>query len=91
LAITLIVVGAVLVAAFFSGVGDDPCERDGSAGTVAVLVGLLLFGVASYLIASRLTTRGWLPVAVTIATVVVGYYAVTTVALLVYWVPNCAN
>jgi hypothetical protein len=91
-AIGLGLIGALFVGAFLQAVAADPCERERSgADTVALLAGVILFGVAAYLLASRWTVRSWVPVLALVSTAVVGYFAILSVGLLVFWVPSCTN
>jgi hypothetical protein len=90
--IACLVVGLLTVGAYYSGVADDPCnDRHSSAPVAALFIAGVTFGVAAYFLAERWTTGRWTPVMVLVATFVGTYFALAAIALLVYWVPNCAN
>jgi O-antigen/teichoic acid export membrane protein len=92
LTIACLVIGLLAVGAYFSAVADDPCnDQHRSAPAVALFIGAVVFGVAAYFLAERRTSRRWIPMMVLVATSVGVYFALATIALLVYWIPQCAN
>ena len=90
--IACLVVGMLTVGAYFSAVADDPCnDRHRGGPVVALFIGAVVFGVAAYFLAERRTSRQWIPVLTLVATSVGVFFAFATIALLVFWVPQCAN
>jgi hypothetical protein len=91
IAVSLVLLGAVFVAAFYQSAADDPCRTEDSAATVAVFIAAALFGTAAYLVLSRFTSHVWILVAGAIATTVVSFYTVLMIGFLSLWVPSCGN
>jgi len=90
--IACLVIGLFTVGAYFSAVADDPCNDQHRSGpVVALFVAAIVFGVSAYLLAERRTSRPWTPVIALVVTSVGTYFALAAIALLVYWVPQCAN
>jgi hypothetical protein len=92
LTIACLVIGLYAVGAYFFAVADDPCsDRHSSAPAVALFIGAVAFGVAAYFLAERWTSRRWIPMIALVATSIGTYIGLATIALLVFWVPQCAN
>jgi uncharacterized protein YqgC (DUF456 family) len=91
-AIVCLVIGLCAVGAYFFAVADDPCsDRHSSAPVVTLFIGAIVFGVAGYFLAERWTTGRWIPMMALVATSVGTFIALPTIALLVFWIPQCAN
>jgi hypothetical protein len=91
-AIACLVIGLVAVVTYFSVVADDPCNyQHRSSPAVALFIGAVGFGVAAYFLAERWTSRRWHLMMVLAATSVGACFALVTIALLVFWIPQCAN
>lgn len=87
-----LVIGLLAVGAYFSAIADDPCnDQHRAAPAVALFIGAVVFGVAAYFLAERWTSGRWIPAMALVATLVGTYFALAAIALLVYWVPQCAN
>jgi hypothetical protein len=90
--IACLVIGLLAVGAYFSAIADDACnDQHRSAPAIALFIGAVVFGVAAYFRTERRTSRPWIPVVALVATAVGAFFALATIALLVFWVPQCAN